>query len=1126
MGHHRLAAVGIALLGAAIITLGPGAAHAASALTLDSPVEGSPEGERFVEAGDALEAEKLLQMDPEEIAFRNGLRLRPKPGLDPSAPKGLHGIALLQFGDRIRREWIDRLAELDVVVHDHVQGTVLLAEVPETAWPGIEEMLGQGILRHVGAYPPEAKVDVSLRQGPASRRRVTVILFEGFDPAAESSLRKILPVEPSLARPGLSLTALASAGDVEAIARLEAVRWIEPYVPGSVNNLEAAMSGGADYVAGGGLYTGAGVRVAVDDTGITRTGSAAECGAASTAYHPDIAQARIADEYDFQNGDAIACDDAGHGTHVAGTVGGDGTLWSDWRGIAPDVTYLIYKDADANGHGFGHFDQVLSRAASHDADVVANSWGGGTGGYNLSAFQADQAVRGGFNGSDGQPQRMFVSVSVGNDNNLVTSPATGKNVVAVGAMKDGNAPGTQWCWSVDNCGGLPGCGCSPTPRCGDRYAPASERICFSNTGPVDTDADGQVRIKPDVVAPGTRITSLAAPHLRPGQGFYVAADGTSMAQPVVAGIAAQMIDAIPALRDWPELMKARMLGTAVSLGPTALYGHGMVDALHSVFSTATLQSVLWEGNTLTGTGAERDHTFTVPPGASEVRVYVTWSDPESATTETVNDIDLRVYDGSGALVASSASYDDTVEYARITTGAPGTWRANVRGFNIPQPDARYGIFAATVQDPGLLSMELWPDNMCVKPGALIQVETTLSATGHSAVASETVLDLPDDPSLITLSNVTMYSVESGRDHTYQAAEIRREAVPNEYFLYQGLIHPLAARHAYWRLQVPPSTAEGSYSISARGTAAGHIPYADYMPIEVDATTPSNAANLVSTTHPAGTCWLQSYVWMSWEPALDVGCGVDGYAFSWTTGAPALPAAVKQLEESDGVYFEPLPDSTAPYYFNLRTVDNAGNWAAGYASYGPMWVDTTPPGNVAMLDSATNPAWTCSTDNPVQMSWSAAPDDNCGLAGYSVSWSVDTPALPDTVPDLGPVTSYGESLVPSNDVLYFNIRSVDVAGNWAPGYEYHGPFIVDSPSAPITGLDLTISGQDLNFFWNPETTADSYRIYADTDPRFLSRVPVATDVTGVEYWETGGALRPGGIVYYQVFGANICGTEGS
>jgi len=43
------------------------------------------------------------------------------------------------------------------------------------------------------------------------------------------------------------------------------------------------------------------------------------------AYHPDIAASRIADEWDFQNDDANACDDDSHGTHTAGTIGGDGT---------------------------------------------------------------------------------------------------------------------------------------------------------------------------------------------------------------------------------------------------------------------------------------------------------------------------------------------------------------------------------------------------------------------------------------------------------------------------------------------------------------------------------------------------------------------------------------------------------------------------------------------------------------------------------------------------------------------------------------------------------------------------------------------------------------------------------
>ncbi|HEY6585929.1 MAG TPA: S8 family serine peptidase, partial [Candidatus Methanoperedens sp.] len=55
---------------------------------------------------------------------------------------------------------------------------------------------------------------------------------------------------------------------------------------------------------------GTGINVSVLDTGIY-------------AAHPDIA-GRIIKGYDFVNNDNDPADDAGHGTHVAGTVGGNG----------------------------------------------------------------------------------------------------------------------------------------------------------------------------------------------------------------------------------------------------------------------------------------------------------------------------------------------------------------------------------------------------------------------------------------------------------------------------------------------------------------------------------------------------------------------------------------------------------------------------------------------------------------------------------------------------------------------------------------------------------------------------------------------------------------------------------
>ncbi|NOR17846.1 S8 family serine peptidase [candidate division WOR-3 bacterium] len=100
---------------------------------------------------------------------------------------------------------------------------------------------------------------------------------------------------------------------------------------------------------------------------------------------------------------------------------------------------------------------------------------------------------------------------------------------------------------------------------GSDYGPIS---LFSSLGP----GPGYT-IKPDIVAPGTRINSTAI-----GGGYNATHEGTSLAAPHIAGACALLLQLHP---DWtPEMMKAALMNTAQDLGycPFA-QGAGGVDVL-------------------------------------------------------------------------------------------------------------------------------------------------------------------------------------------------------------------------------------------------------------------------------------------------------------------------------------------------------------------------------------------------------------------------------------------------------------------------------------------------------------------------------------------------------------------
>ncbi|HSC25708.1 MAG TPA: S8 family serine peptidase, partial [Vicinamibacterales bacterium] len=91
---------------------------------------------------------------------------------------------------------------------------------------------------------------------------------------------------------------------------------------------------------------GSGIGVALIDSGVT-------------AWHDDLAAGRIAHFADFVNFHASPYDDYGHGTHVAGIIGGSGYHSNGARrGIAPGASLVVLKALD--GSGGGHISNVIA----------------------------------------------------------------------------------------------------------------------------------------------------------------------------------------------------------------------------------------------------------------------------------------------------------------------------------------------------------------------------------------------------------------------------------------------------------------------------------------------------------------------------------------------------------------------------------------------------------------------------------------------------------------------------------------------------------------------------------------------------------------------------------------------
>ena len=288
--------------------------------------------------------------------------------------------------------------------------------------------------------------------------------------------------------------------------------------------------------------TGKGVTVAVIDSGVQPS--------------LDLSMSRIRAFVDFVNGQKKPYDDYGHGTHVAGIVAGNGAQsYGLYTGVAPGANIVALKVLDRRGGGttsnvLAALDWVLANYSLHNIRIVNLSLG-----HPVYAPAANdplvQAVE------NLTKRGIVVAVAAGNFGKL----QTGEKVYA-SVTSPGNAPSAVTVGAVHTNG---------TRVRSDDFVAG-----FSGRGPTRFD----YAMKPDLVAPGYAIVSTAAtgsyllttyPTISVAPG-YMRLNGTSMATPVVAGAAALMLSANPALS--AHTVKAVLQYTAQRMGTTDVMTQG------------------------------------------------------------------------------------------------------------------------------------------------------------------------------------------------------------------------------------------------------------------------------------------------------------------------------------------------------------------------------------------------------------------------------------------------------------------------------------------------------------------------------------------------------------------------
>lgn len=621
-----------------------------------------------------------------------------------------------------------------------------LAYIPDNTYlvrntgSGRPALSGLRGVRWSGPYLAAYKLAPQLKQQLASAASadLRILATPNADVAALSSVVQAhggLVSGQSTGIYGISLRAQIPGTAIATLLARDDILWAEPYSGAALLNDRARRILGIDRGRQELGLDGSGQIIAVTDTGLDVQANVL---AGTNPDFPAKQIAGVASERDM----SVQCqsdtwdDQNGHGTHVAGIILGSGAsspAGPSFAGMAPSAKLVV----QSGGPFLGCLDlsntSYLQDAYDQGARIQNASWGlaGSNGSYDTLTQQIDEflwnhkdhllVVAAGNSGRDGNLDGMI-------DSNSIISPATAKNVLSVGASENNRpASGTctrsrpeNWCWSAFGLFGAP-IDSDPISDNPDGIA------AFSSRGPTN---DG--RIKPEIVAPGTNIISTRSHY--PGASYLASYDsnyaydsGTSMAAPMVSGMAALVRQWLAEQRQMDDpsaaLIKA-MLVNGATAGSPGQYGSGPQReispswpnntsgwgraALTDTLSINTSSSIwLHEADDIQ---TDEQQSYTVMAMAEQpLRVTLAWTDyPAMPASEKalVNDLDLEVLAPDGSVVKGNASaeqsanaagcrvdgYDrcNTIESVEVAAPQTGAYTVRVRGAQVlygPQPFA-------------------------------------------------------------------------------------------------------------------------------------------------------------------------------------------------------------------------------------------------------------------------------------------------------------------------------------------------------------------------------------------------------------------------------------------------------
>lgn len=249
---------------------------------------------------------------------------------------------------------------------------------------------------------------------------------------------------------------------------------------------------------------------------------------------------------DFVNHNTTAYDDNGHGTHTCGIAAGNGYLSKGkYSGIAPQANIVSVKTLDYQGKGnasqvLAGMQWILDNKNKYNIKIANLSIGTENTDPNDPLALAAQVL---------WDNGITVVTAAGNNGpapGSISSPGINKKIITVGSSDDHK-----------------------------QVTIAGNHLQnFSGRGPTY-----ECVIKPDVIAPGTNITSCLSPECKKAEKTtdrYISISGTSMSTPMVSGAIALLLEKYPTLQ--PDDIKFMLKKSCRTLNfPPNKQGWGLLD---------------------------------------------------------------------------------------------------------------------------------------------------------------------------------------------------------------------------------------------------------------------------------------------------------------------------------------------------------------------------------------------------------------------------------------------------------------------------------------------------------------------------------------------------------------------